>query len=870
MPVRKNRVDVLPTRPFYGNRVRLWLLGAVLVLNALAIAAGIYVSQQNCVADQQVAAASTESIAQVLEKNIAGRVRTIDLTLLAIVDELERQLAHGGLDDRASQRFLAMSLARLPEVESIHATNAKGDLLWGQGVDPASPRSDDEREFFANHLHHQDSRLIVTKPLFGDLSKIWFIAFSRCYHRSDGQVAGVVSAALPVARLAEMLSSLALGQHGTAVLRHADQSLITRYPPVPGPAGEIGGHTVAPEFLAVLESGVTSAQYYALRAADGGERTYAFRRVEDLPMVLTLGMAPEDYLANWRQEVTITVVLLVSFALATMLAAWSIWGFWRRRLADAEALARNESLLRQIFDTSSVAIFLVDPHGVITVANQRTAEMFACPLEQLIGSEYVSHLQPDVQALGRENMHRLLASAIDHVDVERPYWRADGSEFWGRLVGDRFHDEQGARLGLIGMIDDISQRRRAEADLALHQLHLEERVVERTVELEQARQQAERLSRVKSEFLANMSHEIRTPLNGVLGMAHIGYRGSAADAKARQTFGKILSSGQLLLGIINDILDFSKIEAGMLKIEATPLELGALLAESLELMQEKASGKGLTLRLEKSAELPESCLGDALRLRQVLMNLLSNAIKFTEAGEVVLAAQLDGDILVLCVVDTGIGMSAEQIERIFNPFEQGDSSTTRKFGGTGLGLTITHRLVKLMGGEIHVRSTPGSGSTFEVRLPYVAPGHSSPATPPSTIADGAPAALRLAGLTLLVVEDNEINQLVLEGSLVEDGARVVLVGNGLEAVERVMRDGAYAYDLVLMDIQMPVMNGHEAARKIHEWVPDLPIVGQTAHALSEERDACLASGMVEHLSKPIDPELLIEVVLRHARRRRAE
>jgi PAS domain S-box-containing protein len=981
---------LLPVLSFSARRVRLWLLVVVLALNAFSLIIGLHVTEQSRANEVERVEATTASIAHVLERNIAGTARTIDLTLLAIVDEMERQLMHGSLDSEATNRFLTLRGERLPEIDAIRATNAKGDVLWGKGVSAATPQSYADRDFFVAHREHAESRLIVSKPILGRVSNLWIIAFSRCYHHPDGTFAGIVSASLPLERLTVMLADLGLGKHGSAVLRHLDRSLITRYPPAPGAAGEVGNNQVSPEFLAVLNSGQAISRFHTPNAPDGRERTYAFRRIENLPIVLAVGMAPEDYLSNWRHEVSMVIVLLLVFASVTTLAAWLVWRFWRRRLADAgfllasearfrsyvedaplaifisnekgryidanpaacsllgyelaelqklsivdisppedcprvvsefaellhsgrldaeyrllrrngeslwvrlravkqderrllafcqdiserkrvtEALAGKESLLRQILDTSSVAIFLVDTQGLITVANRRMAEMFAYPLAQLVGSAYIDHLQPDVQHSGRENMRLLLASTIDHVDVQRIYRRGDGSEFWGHLVGTRFNNEQGERLGLIGVIDDISLRKHAESELELHRLHLEERVTERTLELEEARQQAERLSRVKSEFLANMSHEIRTPLNGVLGMAHIGYRSSPTGSKAQQTFGTILSSGQLLLGIINDILDFSKIEAGMLKIDASRFDLEPLLLESLALLQERAVSKGLELHFEKRSELPEACLGDSLRLRQVLMNLLSNAVKFTEEGSVHLTVEHDGEWLVFRVVDTGIGMSAEQIERIFKPFEQADGSTTRKFGGTGLGLTITHRLVELMGGEIHVRSTPDQGSEFEVRLPYLAVPLTTrppPADGRANLADPVSTPLRLAGLSLLVAEDNEINQIVMEGNLLEDGAHVVIVGNGQEAVERIVRDGADAYDLVLMDIQMPVMNGHEAARKIRELAPDLPIVGQTAHALTEEREACFASGMVEHISKPIDPEFLVEVVLRHARRR---
>jgi signal transduction histidine kinase/DNA-binding response OmpR family regulator len=378
-----------------------------------------------------------------------------------------------------------------------------------------------------------------------------------------------------------------------------------------------------------------------------------------------------------------------------------------------------------------------------------------------------------------------------------------------------------------------------------------------------ARTAAERLARVRSEFVANMSHEIRTPLNGILGLAQIGYRDNADRSETRATFGRILESGRLLLGIVNDVLDFSKIEAGKLALEATPVDLGHVIAEVVAQQTERATAKGIELRVDRSARVPATCLSDSLRLTQILTNLLANAVKFTEKGQVTLGIERDNDQLLFTVADTGIGMTPEQLTRLFAPFEQADSSTTRRFGGTGLGLAITKRLVDLMGGTLRVDSTLGVGTTFAVRLPYQrGPEEVQPvplAAPPS----GRP---RLVGVRLLIAEDNEVNRLILEDMLVVEGARPVLVENGRQAVEAVVRLGGTAFDLVLMDIQMPDMDGYEATRRVLEIAPDLPVIAQTAHALAEEGECCRAAGMVDQLTKPIDGEQLVAMVRRYARR----
>jgi PAS domain S-box-containing protein len=422
-------------------------------------------------------------------------------------------------------------------------------------------------------------------------------------------------------------------------------------------------------------------------------------------------------------------------------------------------------------------------------------------------------------------------------ELELQTRRADGTSGWILARGERFCDKAGKAAAIQGIAMDITLRKEAEDAL------------------QEARKAAEASSRAKSEFLANMSHEIRTPLNGVLGMAQIGFRDNMGRGNAQEAFARILDSGRLLLTVINDILDFSKIDAGKLVVESVPFSPAAVAEDVLDAIRVSSAAKDLSLASD-IAQLPAACLGDSIRIEQILLNLLSNAVKFTDTGEIRLSVVRDDDHLVYTVSDTGVGIPDESLERLFLPFEQADGSTTRRYGGTGLGLTISRRLAEHMGGTLSATSTPGQGSRFQLRLPLT---ETDRPVPERHVGHGVHAGHRLSGIKLLVAEDNEVNRIVIEDMLKGEGADVILVTNGREALEAVEQHPDL--DLVLMDVQMPGMDGLESTRRIKARRPDLPVVGQTAHALREEHEKCLAAGMDDTLTKPIEIDVLVLAIL---------
>jgi len=543
--------------------------------------------------------------------------------------------------------------------------------------------------------------------------------------------------------------------------------------------------------------------------------------------------------------------------LASAMLTFAGWSFWRL----ARSRARLDSALHEV----EFQRFALDQHAIVSIADRRG------------NITYINDHFVDISGYARDELigknHRIVKSDVLPPEFYREMWRTiangrvwhgeivnrskQGSDYWVAATIVPFLNAAGKPERYVSIRTDITERKRHE------------------VELQRAREVADEASRAKSMFLANMSHEIRTPMNAIIGMSYLALQTRLSKLQ-HDYVNQIHESGNALLGIINDILDFSKVEAGKMNIESVACEPAVIVARAVALIAAKAEAKGLSIEVKLAPDLPPVIESDPLRLGQILTNLLSNALKFTEHGCIRLAAELADPteplepadparrkaadrMLRFTVSDSGIGMTPEQQTRLFQAFSQADGSTTRRFGGTGLGLSISQRLVELLGGQITVLSTAGQGSTFSFTVRCRIGRAEAIESRPEALPNGD-----LGGLRVLLAEDNAINRLLACELIERRGGLVEVVEDGQQAVDKILAHADFLpWDVVLMDVQMPVLDGIEATRRLRREprCARLPILAMTAHAFAEEREHCLAAGMNDHLSKPVQPEALYAALL---------
>jgi signal transduction histidine kinase/ActR/RegA family two-component response regulator len=812
----------------------IWSAAAAFLLALLAAAASlVHNGERDALAR---ASERTTRLANGAQAGLNRTLKSLDLKLTGMGELLLPALdGHGGLDATKANHALATLKSRQLVFHDAAVIDGSGRTLGAATSFSAQHGLRLPAGFAAEVWALSEPRLHISEPARSGSSRASSLFLARAWVLPGGQrMVAVVE--VPTELLGNIVAQ-AMELTGLAITLERNDGLLMLS--VPADLNQTG-HPLAP---AVAAAGGPAAATQAPGRLDGAPAMVAARTLVYPELKVVVSLPLSEALADWRRERMNIALVTAAFVLVTLGAAAMAAAQFKRLWRTRQALAQSAATLDQAMSAMADGFLLCDADDRVVRWNEQYLVLFPW--------------QRPVLAVGVpfRRLAEAAAAAANQTsdDVMRQAWIEQ--RIGRHLKADRDW-EQDLGQGVV-----VNAKERRTPDGGVVSVYRDVSAAERR--LAQARDAAEGANRAKSQFLATMSHEIRTPLNAVLGLNAL-MLDSTLTFPQRQHAEMIRNSGQILLALINDVLDVSRVEAGAMTLEHTPFSPAAAAQEVVALLQERAKARGLDFSLHIVNGPPPYVLGDAMRWRQVLFNLVGNALKFTEHGHVRVELRHhrpapDTVDLHVDVADTGGGIAREDLPRLFEPFVQGDSSTARRHGGTGLGLTITQELVQLMGGRVEVESQPGQGSVFRVVLPGLraaATGSGTPAALPAM----PPRAER--ALRILVAEDNPVNQLLIEAVLTRMGHRCDIARNGREAVARA---GMALHDLLLMDVQMPEMDGLAATHAIRALpgpAGRVPIVAMTANALLEDRQRCLAAGMDDYLSKPIDLHALAAAIAR--------
>lgn len=992
------RIDTLQKfRKLFGV-----LVVAVAVVVMIIVIGLAHVLNQSRLRYYAAADETARNLAITLEGFLQAHFLEVDLALRRANAEFGAMHAAGTYTDQAFSTYLSSLKERVPQAQAVRGSDASGRVIFGDEVDPAHPQDISIREFFQRA--RLERKLSFGLPVQSRITGKWVLPVAMPLTLPDGSFGGTAYVTINSTTLDQSFAALKIGAHGSIVLLDARKRVLHRYPQVEGM--EIGSIIkVNPLTQDILDGKSRRRTFTVISPRDQLERTLSMEQVGNYPVYVVVGLASKDFLAPWYHKeirnvgIFITLMLLLAAVLLQSLRV-GLRKQWQsvQQLVEAEdalqqSLARltaSESRWRSLTEGLPQMVWTARADLRLDFLSHHWQEFSGIAAQEMMGDGNWSRvIHPDDMApLAAEWLRARQGGREFRCDARLR--RHDG--VW--RVFDHHalaqQDAHGNVLGWVGSSTDRTESRAAHEALLL------------------AKEEALKAGRAKTEFVANMSHEIRSPMNAVLGMLQL-LQQTGMNERQQDYVAKAGSAARALLGLLNDILDFSKVEAGKLALDPHPFRFDKLWRDLAVILSANVGAKQVEVLFRIDPALPAAAVGDDLRLQQILLNLAGNAIKFTERGEVVVSARLaarSGTRLAVCfaISDTGIGISDEQRQRIFDGFSQAEASTARRYGGTGLGLAISQRLVALMGGQLGVQSTVGKGSVFDFMLefeiadgaalapvPFHALAHLSclvvddnptaravlgematsfgwrvdlaaggeqalamiaarieagsaydvvfidwrmpeldgwetscrirqlgasgklplivmvtaydremlaqrqqdlspvldgfvvkPVTASmlfDAVADARlehrvhrpavpmPAGSRLAGLRLLLVDDNPANQQVASELLSNDGARVQVASSGLLALQA-LAGQAPLPDLILMDIQMPEMDGYQTTQAILRQLGPAapPIVAMTANAMAADRTAALNAGMADHVGKPFDLAQLIDVILLHVGR----
>lgn len=822
------------TLSYGGEQSRRLILGlAILVCLAMIWGGALHELERRQSGDLHEMERVTEFQAQASAENAASLIKRLNAALIDLRMHWMEGPAQFDMQVGRRQKYMEDTTFQIAVID------AQGWLVYSNLGLPKEPLFLGEREHFRAHVDGGD-RLVISKPVEGKRSGKWSIQITRPLLSEKGFMGVLVLSVSPDALTAFRGK---LGENAVVSVVADSGDIMARYP---------DGERVMGQKLQGVPYLAAGAPLYGsfaqLDPVDGIDRVYGFERLPEYGLSFIVGHPKDEVLASYRDYRTRVVLVAILLSVLVLALLLTLFRTFAQHLAMKSRLQESQAMLQSSIETIGEAFVIYDQEDRLAYCNERYREYYQSSADLLVPGRRFE----DIIRIGAERGQ---------------YEQASGRlDAW---VAERLAAHRSGQSDLIQRLDDgrwlrIRERKTPEGFIVGFRIDI--------TELYEAKEAAEAANRAKSDFLAVMSHEIRTPMNAVLGMAQLLLMPNLTEEERQDFVRTILNSGQTLLTLLNDVLDLSKIEAGKLDISSAPFDPAQILHEAATLFAGSVQEKGIDLQLAWHGSAGARYMADPIRIRQMLTNLLSNALKFTDNGFVRIEANevvnAHGHLLMeFSVTDSGIGIAEDKLVLLFQPFSQADSSTTREYGGTGLGLSIVRRLAELMGGEAGVESEMGKGSRFWFRIRVEA--LDSHADSRQMVRQAAGDLVAMSG-RVLVVDDNPINRKVAQTMLSRLGLSIDQAANGSEAV--VAASSIPRPDLVLMDVQMPVMDGLEATRRIRAWEMEqgagrLPVVALSAGVFAEDAEHTRVAGMDDFLSKPLRQDALLAVVVSHLGRK---